>query len=313
MKRILSILCIVGILTTNLTNVFAKEETTINGVPIISYEYNNQKIISIRDLENFGFEIEWSQTENRAYLTKTNNNIRESSLNKENLDFSKIAYMNPTATPKGNIETFNILGRGFMYFKDLSKFGIVNFENNSAILDERTIFENNNPEINEETIKGYTTVSLETAKNWARKHNANQRFIDIADLYWKYAAITGIRAEVMYAQAAFETGFGTYQGNVIPEQNNWAGIKTKNATGDTTYDHESFATPEDGVRAHYNHMIAYVGGEPIGTPHERYYTVKDLDWAGTVNFITDLSGKWCPRADYANTILRFLSELYQEG
>ena len=33
-------------------------------------------------------------------------------------------------------------------------------------------------------------------------------------------------------------------------------------------DHETFATPEDGVRAHYNHMAAYVGLAPVGEPRQ---------------------------------------------
>ncbi|MCH5185123.1 MAG: glucosaminidase domain-containing protein [Oscillospiraceae bacterium] len=155
----------------------------------------------------------------------------------------------------------------------------------------------------EHPIMGSPEVTLEQAKKWAQNRGAHQRFIDIADLYWYYGEITGIRPEVMYAQAAKETNFGKYTGNVIPEQNNWAGIKAKDATGDTTYDHESFATPDDGVRAHFNHMGAYIGLEPVGEPHARYYNVKSLDWAGTVRYIEELGGKWAPYADYGVSII----------
>lgn len=151
-------------------------------------------------------------------------------------------------------------------------------------------------------IVGESTVSLEQAKAWAKARNAEQRFIDIADIYWKYGELTGIRPEILYAQAAKETGLGKYGGNVLPEQNNWAGIKTAKATGDTTYDHESFATPDDGVRAHFNHISAYVGKEPVGEPHGRYYNVKSIAWAGSVQYLEELGGKWCPDLYYGYSI-----------
>lgn len=150
---------------------------------------------------------------------------------------------------------------------------------------------------------GTAQVTIEQAKAWAEARGAHQRFIDIADYYWQYGALTGIRPEIMYAQAAKETGYGKYGGRVLPEQNNWAGIKTKTATGDATEDHETFLTPEDGVRGHFNHMSAYVGLEPIGEPHDRYYSVKSLKWAGTVKTLEELGGKWCPDLYYGYSIL----------
>ncbi|MBR6728808.1 MAG: S-layer homology domain-containing protein [Clostridia bacterium] len=146
-------------------------------------------------------------------------------------------------------------------------------------------------------------VSLERAKEWATERGAHQRFIDIADIYWKYGEITGIRPEVLYAQAAKETGYGKYGGRVLPEQNNWAGIKTATANGDATYDHESFETPEDGVRAHFNHMSAYLGLEPVGEPHGRYHTASRTAWAGTVKTVEELGNKWAPEHTYGYSLV----------
>lgn len=157
---------------------------------------------------------------------------------------------------------------------------------------------------------GEAQVTVEDAKVWAEKNGAHQRFIDIADVYWAYGLITGIRPEIMYAQAAKETGFGNYRGAVVPEQNNWAGIKTKTATGDLTEDHETFETPEDGVRGHFNHMSAYLGLEPVGEPHGRYYSVKSMKWAGTVKTLEELGGKWCPDLYYGYSILhRYIEQM----
>ena len=152
-------------------------------------------------------------------------------------------------------------------------------------------------------------VTLEQARQWAANRQAHQRFIDIAPLYWEYGAITGMRPEVLYAQSAVETNFGNFNNRVTPEYNNWAGIKTAEAQGDQPEDHEVFATPEDGVRAHFNHMAAYVGLTPIGETHARYQFVATQSWAGTIRYVEELSGKWTPSADYHTYILVLLGQM----
>ncbi len=173
---------------------------------------------------------------------------------------------------------------------------------NELISQNTSVSEDNN--IGTVMLVGKSEVTLEQAKAWARNRGAHQRFVDIADLYWKYEEITGLRADILYAQAAKETNFGKYTGQVKPEQNNWAGIKKYGATGDAPEDHEDFATPDDGVRGHFNHMCAYVGLTPVGEPHGRYKSAKSLSWAGTVKTVQQLGGKWCPNTDYGNSIIR---------
>lgn len=164
--------------------------------------------------------------------------------------------------------------------------------------------------LSETKLLGEPEKTVEEAKAWAEKRGAHQRFIDIADIYWEYGELTGIRPEILYAQAAKETGFGKYGGAVVPEQNNWAGIKTKTATGDRMEDHETFETPEDGVRGHFNHISAYIGLEPIGEPHSRYFSVKSIKWAGTVKTLEELGGKWCPDLYYGYSILhKYIEEM----
>ncbi len=147
------------------------------------------------------------------------------------------------------------------------------------------------------------SISMEQAIQWAKNMGADERFINVAPYYWEYGKQTGINPAILYAQAAKETAYGNYGGKVVPEQNNWAGIKIADATGDTTYDHESFETPKDGVRGHFNHISAYLGLTPIGEPHNRYYSVAKLSWAGTVKTLEELGGKWCPDLYYGYSIL----------
>ena len=153
-------------------------------------------------------------------------------------------------------------------------------------------------------IMGESTISMDSAIEWAKANNASDLFIDAAQYYWKYGELMGIRPEVLYAQSARETGFGNYGGRVLPEKNNFAGIKKYGAVNDATEDHETFETREDGVRGHFNHMAAYVGVEPIGEVHGRYKSVKSLSWAGTVKYVEDLGGKWCPDLYYGFAIVK---------
>lgn len=158
---------------------------------------------------------------------------------------------------------------------------------------------------------GEAEISLESAMAWAEAHGASELFLDAAQYYWKYGELTGIRPEILYVQSAKETGFGNYGGRVLPEMNNFAGIKKYGATGDATEDHETFETREDGVRGHFNHMSAYVGAEPIGEVHGRYNSVKTLAWAGTVEYVEDLGGRWCPDLYYGYSIVHdLLPDMY---
>ena len=168
-----------------------------------------------------------------------------------------------------------------------------------------------NPAAKTEII-GSAKVSVEQARSWALGREAHQRFVDIASLYWEYGKKTGIRPEVLYAQAAVETNFGKYGNRVPPEYNNWAGIKIAEASGDLTEDHEKFSTPEDGVRAHFNHISAYIGLEPLGEPHGRYQVVAGQTWAGSVVYVEELSGKWAPSSDYHSYILVLIGQLTEK-
>lgn len=153
-------------------------------------------------------------------------------------------------------------------------------------------------------IIGWPRATVEQAKNWAKARGAHRRFIDIAGTYWELGHAIGIRPEVAYAQAAKETAFGNYGGVVSPNANNWAGIKTREGGANEDADaHESFDTPEDGVRAHFNHLAAYTGLEPIGSPHGRYFLVVSLDWAGEIETVEELGGKWAPNTAYGESIV----------
>ncbi|MBF8982583.1 N-acetylmuramoyl-L-alanine amidase [Lutibacter sp. B2] len=149
-------------------------------------------------------------------------------------------------------------------------------------------------------------------QQWAKNNKATSKFVSAALFYIKYGELTGIRGDVLYSQSAKETGFGRYMGNVSEDMNNFAGIKIKRPTGDEKYDHESFLSMDDGVRAHFNHVAAYIGTIPIGEPHDRYYVVNSMSWAGTIRYVEQLGGKWAPNINYGKSIINdYLEPLLQ--
>lgn len=274
--------------------------TYINNLEITSYNYNNQTFIPCRILKNYGFDIETDTSKKQIIISPASvlsltavhvNNTANRSFSV--YDSSWTILLNSEA-----VASYQIRHDLCIPFNALQPFGNIQF----ISAEQKVIFRTSDT-ATDEPIAGDAQIDVETAKTWAKSKGAAQLFIDAADIYWKYGQKTGLRPEVLYAQAAKETAYGKYSGNVIPEQHNFAGIKTAAASGDTTYDHESFATADDGVRAHFNHMAAYVGTQPIGEVHARYHIVLSTAWAGTIRTVSQLGGRWAPDPTYGDSIL----------
>lgn len=146
------------------------------------------------------------------------------------------------------------------------------------------------------------------AEHWARERKAAQLYIDNAKRYWAWAPVLGLRPEVLFAHHGKETNLGRFGGVLDPSFHNCAGIKK--ATGGGDFDpnaHERFASWEDGVMAHVNHFAAYVYGLnfiPIGTPHGRLHLVQTRPWAGEVDQVEELDGRWAPSPTYGRDLVR---------
>ena len=153
-------------------------------------------------------------------------------------------------------------------------------------------------------ILGTPQATVEQAEGWARSRRATQQFISLAVLYWRHGIEYGIRPEVAYAQAAKETAFGRFGGAVTPDMRNFCGLKIKEPKGDVREDHAAFPDDDTGMRAHYQHLAAYVGLAPIGNVVDpRYNLVRSLPWAGAIDLVEDLGAKWAPNPDYGRSIV----------
>ena len=133
----------------------------------------------------------------------------------------------------------------------------------------------------------------------------------LVDYYYQEGEREGIRPDVAFAQALKETGYFRYGGTVTPDQNNYCGLGTTSATVKGAY----FATPQLGVRAHIQHLLAYASTR---TPHEpvidpRYSLVRSVYGEDTLTHWDDLNGRWAvPGYTYGESILELFGNILSE-
>lgn len=138
--------------------------------------------------------------------------------------------------------------------------------------------------------------------------NINVSPEEIVAYYYEEGEREGIRPDVAFCQALKETGFFRYGGDVIPEQNNFCGLGT---TGGGVKG-EFFATPQLGVRAHIQHLLAYSSTRrptmPVVDP--RYSIVRQAYGSRTLGTWQDLNGRWAvPGRYYGQEILSMFRDV----
>lgn len=128
----------------------------------------------------------------------------------------------------------------------------------------------------------------------------------VGEYYVKWGKYYGIRGDVAFAQSIHETGWFKFGGDVVPEQNNYAGIGTTGGGVRGQY----FKTPEEGVIAQLQHIWAYATRDPLPSSPElvdpRFHLVR----RGCAPTWPDLDGKWAvPGVGYGNRILNHWREM----
>ncbi|MBE6073683.1 MAG: tetratricopeptide repeat protein [Selenomonas ruminantium] len=160
------------------------------------------------------------------------------------------------------------------------------------------------------TILGPAEATQEQMIAFIKKRNAHPKLNctveDIVNFYYQEAGREGVRPDVALCQALKETGFFNYGGDVAPNQNNFCGL---GALGNHHEPGHSFATPQLGVRAHIQHLLAYARatqpGLPIVDPRYWHIVQNRPDLYGKVTKWTGLNGTWAvPGKTYGQDILR---------
>ena len=154
-----------------------------------------------------------------------------------------------------------------------------------------------------------TSVTAEQAKKWAKSKGATDTFVNLADLYWKYSSQHGnVNPALAYVQSAKETGYGKFGGVIDESFHNPCGMKIKEGGGD--YDkeaHQRFATWDEGVQAHLDHLALYAGaaGYPRNsTPDPRHFPYL----AGKAKTAVSLTGNWTG-GTYGEDLVKLYNDL----
>ncbi len=125
---------------------------------------------------------------------------------------------------------------------------------------------------------------------------------ELVDLYWQEAEREGVRPDLALAQALVETGFFRYGGDVHHNQNNFCGLGT---TGNGVKG-AAFKTPEIGVRAHIQHLLAYTQKKRPSTKivDPRYELAHNIRLErGVVDTWYGLNGTWAMGSNYCEKIM----------
>ena len=147
-------------------------------------------------------------------------------------------------------------------------------------------------------------------ERYARSMNSTRYIMRTIPIYYDLAPRRNIAPDVLVAQAMIETGYGRYGGDSRPW--NMAGIKKGGIRGDEPRDFEVPKTAYAGVRMHVNHMAAYTGKRPIGTPHDRFYDARAAQksrgwWVTRISHLGN--GVWATDPDYAAKIRNILDRM----
>jgi len=177
---------------------------------------------------------------------------------------------------------------------------------------EKLIFGTNDLDMNlpanykQITIAGKGEVTKDQATAFIKIYNNKLPIAatpgQIVDYYYREAGREGIKWDIALCQALLETGFFTFGGTVVPEQNNYCGLGTTNATTRGVY----FFTPLEGVRAHIQHLMAYsvLAAPQTKIIDPRYYLVHDgKKKNGFFNYWSQLNGKWATGNNYCEKII----------
>lgn len=159
-----------------------------------------------------------------------------------------------------------------------------------------------------------TEVTAKQAEQWAKSKGANDNFIKLAQLYWKYAPEHGnVNPAIAYVQAAKEIGYGKFGGVLNESYNNPCGLKTSVGGSDSDPNaHQKFNTWDEGVQAHLDHLALYAGA--TGYPRSNTYDPRHfVTIKGTVVTVNALGGKWAPSLTYGEEINKLYSNLLESS
>lgn len=167
-------------------------------------------------------------------------------------------------------------------------------------------------QVSDDSILGQPVATQKQCVKYLTANNPNPRLgvsaEEIVAYYYEEGMREGVRPDLAFAQALKETGFFRYGGDVVPEQNNYCGLGTTGGGVRGLY----FSSPQIGVRAHIQHLLAYTSTRRPTTEivDPRYNIVRARYGANILSKWYDLNGRWAvPGHHYGQDILKMLKDI----
>lgn len=167
-------------------------------------------------------------------------------------------------------------------------------------------------------ILGKADVTAEKMAKFLLDNNPEPKLIgvtalELAQMFLEEGEIEGVRGDIAFCQSIHETGWFKYGGQVLPEQNNYAGIGATNNSpvGKGAW----FTSPREGVRAQIQHLKAYASKEPLKQTcvDPRYDILKQYNLLGIAPNWEDLNGRWAvPGTTYGQSIMALYERMKTE-
>ena len=155
------------------------------------------------------------------------------------------------------------------------------------------------------SVFGPAAATREQAVNFIKSNNPQWRLNcsvkELVNYYWQEAGREGIRPDLALCQALVETGMFRFGGDVRPEQNNFCGLGTIGGGAKGA----KFPTVEIGVRAHIQHLMAYVTERrpAVKIVDPRYEVVERMrKQQGFAKTWKDLDKRWAMSEAYSSRI-----------
>ena len=154
-------------------------------------------------------------------------------------------------------------------------------------------------------IMGQAVATVQQLQTYIKKVNPKvpDSVTKMIPLYISEGAIEGVRGDIAFAQSCLETGNFTFSGSSVTlDQNNFCGLGTIGGGVRGA----SFATPELGVRAHIQHLLAYTQRKEPATEivDPRYDVAHRIRMErGIVDTWYGLNGTWAMGSLYCEKIM----------
>lgn len=157
------------------------------------------------------------------------------------------------------------------------------------------------PEVvdNSSKIIGYVPFDKDKAMGLVLQQNPSPKIYDLKlqmELIDKYAQKYDINPEVVFGQEMQETGWYSFQYDVQPEQNNFAGLGAIGNGERGNY----YKNQDEGVEAQVQHLWRYshTGNFDYPIVDQRWDNAAHL--AGTIFTVQGMAGKWATDPNYAS-------------